>query len=483
MIKKALRGVMMTKLILVLAFILTTYSSQSYAHLTLDNHSHTPNLINLSDLTKIDSFLNLFAAASSGDGGGWSGNGGGGDRDDSDNVWFIGDQTIKYCVVKDKSYPVSDQDLIKMIDSGVQKWLDFFQKYNLLNNDFAFGYDFKRLNNITFHDDLNRGLSKDFVLTNDCNDARLQFLFGVENSVIQEFKKFSSAEHAYGLAIRESFDHVIFNHKGFVWVDSFSKDSKEIDHILLHEIGHVFGMKHDSVPVMDERLTSFVGKKRKFSTDYLGKIESDSWKYGLLDGHEIVMSSTKGARFRNRAARRQQNNNCADLSYSPNKEIPRPIRHALGFSRGGCFKLTVTYHDNLNPFAPANRNGRMRRQNKKPKHFTLKLEEYGRGFPSQMSGSFTANNGRRPELSGPSIVTSGIKKVNSNVGRPINKRVHFKRKLSLDKSPQLDSLTGTFKDLNTTYPAKIEFNRGMVIEIFVPQADKWWTLKTRYNQN
>ena len=418
--------------------------------------------------------MNQFTQSLSSDEGGWSGNGGG-SRDESDNIWFIGNDPIKYCISKGEDFPLEGKKILTLIESNIKKWLAFFESYDLLNKKLAQGYAHQRLNRLEFKDGKNRGLSTDFIYTNECKEARLQFLFGVENKVIKNYKKFSS-EHPYGLAVRQKYDHKKYNHKGIIWIDQFTKKEKEIEHILLHELGHIFGMKHDSVPVMDEKLSQFLGKKGDFLTKFLGKIESDSWTYGFKINHPIIMSSNKGMRIRNRASgraghrdgrRRYGSSFCGDETFSPNLTIPKEILSSLNLNSMNCHRVTLTM--------TGSEQHRMRSFNS----FTLKIEQSNTKYAQTIfSGVFMASAGRKERIDGPGVVTElKFDKFSNHT-----KRKHFFRKLTLKKSTNLLPLTGKFNLGNESFPTKISSNRGLVIEIFIPEANKWWTLKTHYNQ-
>lgn len=409
---------------------------------------------------------NIFAEAlSADDEGGWSGNGGG-SRDESDNIWFIGDAPIKYCFSKAKDFPLNGSELHVLIKKSIDNWISFFDSYGLTNKFLAGGYPRPRLNMLQFPDGKNKKLTTNFTYTNDCKEARLQFLFGIENKIIKNYKKFAT-DHPYGLAVRQKYDHKDFAHSGVVWIDNFSKDKTEIKHMLLHELGHVFGMKHDSVPVMDEDMTQFLGKKREFLSSFIGKIESDSWTYGLKENHPIVMTSTRGRKPK----RRHHPNHaikqtCAgDQTFTPNRQIPRPVLRGFGLSKMDCHKLTLTYL------------GKQGQGRNKMRAFTLEIEELYSKRKAIFNGRLRPSAGRRPELSGPGVVTE------LKINRPTDKNKKIFKKLTLEKSPNMLPLTGTFSLGQEKFAAKITSYKGLVIELFVPEAKTWWTFKTHYNQN
>lgn len=451
----------MRKLSLILAFL---GSMSSWAN-DLLNSKPAINLISESSLENIERASKFAEALMADDEGGWSGNGGG-SRDESDNIWFIGDTSVKYCFSKAPDYPLNGTQIKSLIEKGITEWVNFFKSYNLTNNFLAGGFAHPRMNSLQFSDGINRKLITDFEYTNNCDEARLQFLFGLENKVITNYKKFAT-DHPYGLAVRQKYDHKNYAHSGIVWIDNFSKDKKEIKHMLLHELGHVFGMKHDSVPVMDENMVQYLGKKREFLSQYIGKIESDAWTYGLKENHPIVMTSTKGKRPRRRLTEAFGGNTlCGDNpTFTSNRKIPRDILRGLNLNKLDCHKLTLTYLGSDN------------KRFKAKKRFTLEIEELFSKRKAIFNGKFRLSAGSRPQFNGPGVVTKLKTK------RLLKRNHNLIKKLTLEKSPDMLPLTGTFSLGRTAFAAKMTSNKGLVIELFVPGAKSWWTFKTQYNQN
>lgn len=452
----------MKKLTLILAFL---GSINLWAN---DLLSKTPiiDLISESSLENLERASKFANTLMADDEGGWSGNGGG-SRDESDNIWFIGNETIKYCFSKSPKYPLKGKELKALLDKAITEWVDFLKSYNLTNNNLAGGYSHPRLNSLQFSDGVNRKITTDFKYTNDCDEARLQFLFGLENKVITNYKKFAT-DHPYGLAVRQKYDHKNYAHSGIVWVDHFSKDKKEIKHMLLHELGHVFGMKHDSVPVMDDNLVQFLGSNREFISQFIGKIESDAWTYGLKENQPIVMTSTKGRRPKRRHFELPgMNKLCGeDPTFTPNRKIPRDILRGLNLNKLDCHKLTLTYL------------GAEGERKRSKKLFTLEIEELNSKRKAVFNGKFKLSAGSRPKFKGPGVVTE------LKINRPLhNKERRIFQRLTLEKTPDMLPLTGTFSLGREAYAAKMTSNKGLVIELFVPGAKSWWTFKTHYNQN
>lgn len=390
--------------------------------------------------------------------GGWSGNGGG-SLSEADNIWFIGDKEINYCLKISDDYPLDKETITNLIENNISKWKEFYSKYDLLDKKLAQGYNRATLNTVHFHDGLNRGVNFNFQYKDDCKEARLTFLFGLETKLVKAYK-YLTENHPYGLAIRQKYDHKNYAHQGVIWIDNFSTDEKEISHVLLHELGHMFGMKHNSVHIMDENLGRLVGETRQFNSQFLGVIESDSWSYRILKEVPLVMTSKRGFFPAQAISDTATPALCGDKNFSPNSTIPAPIRLALGLGTMDCHKLTII---NL---------GKVGHKNS----YKFSLEELFSKKTKSFLGFLRGTIGIKPELIGPSVVTD-VRRLT-----PAGLFFKTKRKLTLEKEATYKQLTGVLADKETKYPVKLSFYKGPIIEIFVPKAHMWWTLKTKYNQ-
>jgi hypothetical protein len=439
-----------------------------------DNSSSNDQLSNSTSNNRLNNRVSRVGAKLLSREGGWTGNGGG-FGEISQNIWFIGKTEIPYCIESSADYPISKKDLSIYIQQSIQKWKSFFKKYNLLKNKLAGDFESERLNAIQFKDGKNRGLNFNFILKKSCqsseNGNNLIFLFGLENDVIKNYKKFS-IEHPFGLAVRESYNHQTFAQQGIVWIDKFSKEAKEIKHILLHELGHVFGMEHNSVYVMDEKVAELLTKNRKFQSSFLGNIESDSWIYDLQEGRSVVLTSAKGRRIhRNRRMNRSiEEKLCVSDSYKSNKKLPRFIRKALNIPSRGCHEIILK----LNKKAPDDfANYRANRLMRKSKSFSFTIN-LDNGHSQTIVGTFTRAEGRRPETKGPGVMTEAL----LNNGTRQKSLIH---KFTLEKSHSKFPLIGNFKTNTGFIPAKISSTKGLVLELNIPSIGKWWTLKTSNN--
>jgi hypothetical protein len=401
-------------------------------------------------------FVLSTAPLSAREGGGWSGNGGG-FHQASDNIWFLGSAKINYCIERAADYPLKQQELSSLVKKGLKSWKDFFKKYDLLENKITGGFGHPRMNGLSFSDSINRGLNFNFSEVNCTGEEPLKFFFGVQNKIIETYRRLHH-EHPYGLAIRKEYDHQKFNNSGLVWISNFSPVKDKISHTLLHELGHIFGMKHNSVFVMDQDMALMLSKKARIKSEFLGKVESDAWVYRFQKDRPLILTSRRGRRERDQRA----NSRCADITFAPNKLLPRAFHRAFGFSKRDCHRVTLTLTGTSGIFR------------KGQKLFDLLITELKSGKVVTLKGSFRASKGARPEFQGPGLFTSY-----KSLMRPGKSSWH---RLTLDKELPDAPLTGVFNYGGIQLASKMTSYKGTVLEVFLPGSARWWTLKTIFNQ-
>lgn len=232
--------------------------------------------------------------------GGWSGNGGNTGLE-QDNIWFLGNEPIRYCVINQNS-AFTKPAVELLVKKQVEKWKSFFAKYQM--NQFNFSNEIEELKNKR-----DAFVTLDFVPSNDCVEVekkclgvvstseachqavqdKVLFLIGAENSVVQDFLKMGGKR--YGAAIRTDYNHQTYRSGGIIWIHSSkAKDWSEFSHLLLHEIGHIFGMKHDSCWVMASDVAllgkwNLVGHKES--------IESPTWPFSYKIGDELLLTDPR----------------------------------------------------------------------------------------------------------------------------------------------------------------------------------------------
>ncbi len=347
-------------------------------------------------------------------------------KTDEENVWFLGREKIPLCVLRADDFPLSEPELRSLIHEAFVEWRSFFAKYKM---------DDVQLDG--FSDGKSRGMTLEIEISESCSHPRkeLLFLFG---STFGEMSLPEGIDHALGLAMRWPYDHKEYRSGGIIWVKGWTSDRVKIKHILLHEVGHVFGMKHNSTFVMDAKIAD---RLLHVSDGEFGKIESVHWPYTLERGSEVDMSYTF---------------ECQGVKgFTINSSLPKEILEKLELDRNGCFRLGLKY---------VSRRGL---SNQKLQLTISTLE--GKSF--EFSGSFTSHlRAATKSTKGPSLYTQW--RVFGRDDLLISTTKNF------DTSAYLFPLQGQFESSvrgeKVKFPAIVEMNRGPSISMFLSDSAKWW---------
>lgn len=421
---------------------------------------------------------------------GWSG-GGAGFHNSEDNIWFLGSEPVEYCVQKSAKYPFNNIELKHLVAEALNDWRSFFRSYGMDQKDIQRK---NRRVDLTFHDRMKRGIALNFIET-DCSDIqkpgdvgeRLVFTFGKSNPVIDNYRTVAT-ENALGVAVRQSYNHVNYRTGGFVWIGKVTHDRNRLKHLLLHELGHVFGMKHDSVFVMDGNMaTEFVNKKIR--SNYFGRIESLSWKYRLREGDRSVLTAKAGKTLPGNVLRRISNRvrrilgsthlqyTCEEDMYMPNILIPRKVLKQLGMQIDGCHKVILQVQEmNIvkNPGKKKPQNT-AKRENGKSK-LILIIEDLVSRQTHKLVGNFEP--GRVAQITHPA---PGVFSHFLDQAKPLRGNKYKWRRITLDEGRMPFPARGFFKLGGMPLAAQIDHNKGPVIEIFIPQSKKWWVIHNIHN--
>jgi hypothetical protein len=390
---------------------------------------------------------------------GWSGNGGD-FNNESDNIWFVGEKAVRYCILSDENYPLNKSQLQVLVKETIDEWKTFFTRYKLQNSSVNGAGE----SGLQFPDRVERKLSLEFnEFSCDISDIEktpkesIHFLFGVSNKILSTYKNLAT-EHALGIALRQKYNHKTYRNGGLVWLGNFSPERNKIKHLLLHEMGHVFGMKHNSVFVMDEHVADQVQNKEIFLESFFGKIESDSWRYRIIPRETLVLTSHKGRTFP--GARGCANND----RYLPIRFMPKRIRPIFGFRNKGCFKATLKMLAGLDA--------------KKRKTFVLEFTNLRGNIRQTLTGKFSYQKKKAVKSTPSPGLFTFWKNPLGEVGDG-NLSLLWRR-LNLDKRPFEIPAQGSFDVRNRKLGVRIANDKGIHVSIFLPNG-RWWNLKNIHN--
>ena len=185
------------------------------------------------------------------------GDGGGEQITAEANPWRLGPAPIEYCIERSSDFPQSKQELSVLVAEVFHDWEIFFHKYHM---DGFFQHNAPNMPPLT--------LPLSAHELNFCSDKRSQirFEFGVMNTEMRAYKA-QYADRVLGFARRTNYDNRVFLGSDVVWIapQNFYEEHTgtminrfpdwtwraSLKHQLLHEVGHVFGMQHNSTWVMD----------------------------------------------------------------------------------------------------------------------------------------------------------------------------------------------------------------------------------------
>lgn len=373
---------------------------------------------------------------------GWSGNGG--DTENiRDNIWYLGEKEVQYCIKVDEESVLSKEQASSLVQSSFAKWKSFFKKYKI---------DERKIGNrlFTLSDNTVKKMSLNFnevscdELKESENGEELIFLFGKSNALVEVYKDLNT-ENAYGLALRKGYNHDTYRNAGLVWITNQLKDIKKIEHLVLHEIGHVFGMKHDSVYVMDKEIVRHVSQRR-INTELLGEIEAPYWKFMLQQGQSINLTTTPIT---------ARNTTCA-ADERRNDKLPESILKKLRAKSHECHKVLINIDKE---------NG--------PKNFDISLKLIGKKKTIELTGNFQASQTTTNDSLFPGVYT---KYNNARPQRGTSDRIKGSSYRRMTLGNRFDfPLRGVFKKFGLTLPARIDYKDGLRLEVL--HKNNWWVIK------
>ena len=189
------------------------------------------------------------------------------------SAWFLGDKPVQYCISKSDNFsvPIAGKDLPETLRSLVRDSLnDWLGTVGELNEMAAEAHSPYRL-------------SKNFKEVKCETGEDLTFYFGVVKDDVRSLLK-SANIHPAAFAFVRSYDATLGRTKGYIWISPDSgkyrfhsngpydlKDPEDgwwsiknrTQAILMHELGHVFGVPHTPNTFMDKFTTQLLALPAK----------------------------------------------------------------------------------------------------------------------------------------------------------------------------------------------------------------------------
>lgn len=358
-------------------------------------------------------------------------------RRDQENVWFLqasDESKPQYCIQVANGYPFSKSELQTLVKESISDWKAFFAKYGLAEKPFMFD----------FSDGKKRTMAFDFEEISVCDNRphQLEFLFGLKNNLVRHYLQ---NNYALGAAVRGPYDHTSYRSGGTVWIPDFTNAKHHLKHLVLHELGHVFGMTHNSVMVMDmqtiqwlEAYASKDGLGDYFYSSVFGQIENANWTYDLIKNKP--QSLYEGSIY-------FDNKPTAD-GFRPNSLLPKKLIEAFGLKPGGYHTLSINLTEQGTAYT----------ETEKIKLELTITDDQQNSYV--LTGKFRTKIGRDyvkvftevPDSSGDSHYRDNL--------------LHYYYDLHLPAE-------GYFVLNNQKIPTQISVNQGFNIKMFLPDSKEW----------
>jgi len=205
----------------------------------------------------------------------------------ADNAWFVEDRPVQYCIKRSEKFVVNIEDVLTTTKRSLNKWIGLSKKLTVKEGQYR--------------------IQKNFIYNEKCSkQTDLVFYFGGKPRNISKIIKRN--ERLVALAYPTEMNKTKTWSKGFIYIkdsnitqsdegicdidnpncinDEIDDDEKvyvadwtyanNLDAILLHEIGHIFGVSHISQTIMRESIALklvmeddlALGKKYKTEIDH-----------------------------------------------------------------------------------------------------------------------------------------------------------------------------------------------------------------------
>jgi len=352
---------------------------------------------------------------------------------DQDNVWYLGDKPINYCIERSPAFSLNTNESRELVRESINDWLRFFQKYGLDQMEFN-----------SLKDGMSLKLSLQFNELDKCNDdpELLRFELGASDSDVRRALALDNQVNALALAIRQDYNHETYRNGGRIWIRNAYLEKEQIKHLVLHELGHIFGMAHDSVFVMDTEVADNI--RTKTHQQFFGKIESPGWVYDLNSGDEINI--TAGGRVGKEA--------------EPNF-ILLGFTDIFSFNRKNSHEARLKVDRGSSPFPMWDAK--------------LTFREVESNRTIEMKGKLLFSEAYHDNIrgnKGPVLYTDWHCSTCKSGS-------HYRRQL--DPRPIGIESSGRFIYNGVAYPAILENRKGLLLRVFITSSTLWWTTQKYFS--
>lgn len=167
------------------------------------------------------------------------------------NPWFVGEKAVSYCIeMTPTPVTISVEEARREVRNAIDDWvatLKFLKPQHIGSEPLSFSL-------------LRENMSLNFVESECSNDTDLRFLLAKDNAPVREALKHTEGP-LNGFAFREAYDPKTGRAKGFIWIskskiaptvmDDGTSTTNGFFNIVLHELGHVFGVQHRRAGFME----------------------------------------------------------------------------------------------------------------------------------------------------------------------------------------------------------------------------------------
>ena len=207
--------------------------------------------------------LLLFSIGLQADPGGWISSGGEIFKNGK-NPWFVKNTTdVAYCVeFSSEEFSISREDALGLIENGFSYWKNQLDGHSAI--------DLGRPDGTGLREENVQVATQKFKLNTTCSGSEdLVFKFGYKSLEKDEIDHMKTPENYVGLTIRKKYDDVKLKGSGSIYISadrgphSYKKTSKDVideawkypkllQYVIIHELGHVFGLPHSGSGLMSE---------------------------------------------------------------------------------------------------------------------------------------------------------------------------------------------------------------------------------------